>query len=299
MEIRALYPTVYSPPPVRNRWCCAAPVNPLICFSSLVSAFLESALDHYVSGLPVPTHVERMGIRSGLVKSRLRGASISTGKTLTFLDAHCEATTGWLEPLLLQIAEDHRRVACPIIDVISETTFEYITGSDSIWGTFDWGMSFHWTPIANRERARTHKDPNIPVKTPVMAGGLFTISRDYFYEIGSYDEGMIVWGGENVEMSVRLWQCGGELLIVPCSRVGHVFRKVSPYVWPGGVQHVLSVNSLRTVLVWLDEFKDFYLKSNPGSFLFSPAYDVIMPHCSFLSITAPAFEILLNVTSCI
>ena len=38
-----------------------------------------------------------------------------------------------------------------------------------------------------------------------MAGGLFTIERNYFYEIGSYDEGMDIWGVENVEMSVRVW----------------------------------------------------------------------------------------------
>ena len=37
-----------------------------------------------------------------------------------------------------------------------------------------------------------------------MAGGLFTIDRNYFYEIGSYDDKMEIWGGENVEMSLRV-----------------------------------------------------------------------------------------------
>jgi hypothetical protein len=36
--------------------------------------------------------------------------------------------SGWLEPLLSEIAANRKAVVCPIIDVLSDETFEYITG---------------------------------------------------------------------------------------------------------------------------------------------------------------------------
>lgn len=54
--------------------------------------------------------------------------------------------------------------------------------------------------------------------------------------------------------------CGGSIELIPCSRVGHVFRRRRPY---GGddKQDTMLKNSLRVAYVWLDEYKDYFLKN--------------------------------------
>ena len=42
----------------------------------------------------------RLPQRAGLITAKVEGARAATGETLTFLDAHCEVTEGWSEPLL-------------------------------------------------------------------------------------------------------------------------------------------------------------------------------------------------------
>ncbi|XP_046405769.1 polypeptide N-acetylgalactosaminyltransferase 5 isoform X1 [Ischnura elegans] len=226
---------------------------------------LGRQLEEYVATLPVKTKVLRTEKRSGLIRARLLGAKHVTGKVITFLDAHCECTEGWLEPLLARIAMDRRTVVCPIIDVISDDTFEYIAASDMTWGGFNWKLNFRWYRVPQREMDRRGGDRTAPLRTPTMAGGLFAIDRDYFYELGAYDEGMDIWGGENLEMSFRVWQCGGVLEIIPCSHVGHVFRDKSPYTFPGGVSRIVLHNAARVAEVWMDEWRDFYYAMNPGA----------------------------------
>lgn len=103
------------------------------------------------------------------------------------------------------------------------------------------------------------------LRQPSMAGGLFSIDRAFFYEIGSYDEGMQIWGSENIEMSLRVWMCGGLLEMLPCSHVGHVFRKETPYKFPGGVGRTISYNLVRLVKVWSDQYEDVFFKLNVGA----------------------------------
>ncbi|KAG2465783.1 GALT7 acetylgalactosaminyltransferase, partial [Polypterus senegalus] len=91
-------------------------------------------------------------------------------------------------------------------------------------------------------------------------------SREFFFELKLYDPGLQIWGGENFEISYKIWQCGGQLLFVPCSRVGHIYRL---HGWQGNPPpaHVGSSptlkNYVRVVEVWWDDYKDYFYASRP------------------------------------
>ena len=238
--------------------------------------FLREPLEKEIESIPVTVRLIHTKKRVGLIQARLLGARQASGDVLTFLDAHCECTKGWLEPLLNRIKENPRAVVCPVIDIINDDTFQYTKSFSLHWGAFNWELHFRWFVMGISQMDRFRQNSTHPYGTPVMAGGLFSINREYFWDSGSYDEKMDIWGGENLEMSFRIWQCGGRVEISPCSRVGHIFRKSSPYTFPreGGVNAVLHGNLARLALTWLDDYKHFYFKINPKALEASKTQDV-------------------------
>ncbi|KAB0356917.1 hypothetical protein FD754_001073, partial [Muntiacus muntjak] len=191
---------------------------------------------------------------------------------LIYLDAHCEVAVNWYAPLVAPISKDRTICTVPLIDVINGNTYEIVPqgGGDEdgyARGAWDWSMLWKRVPLTPREK-RLRKTKTEPYRSPAMAGGLFAIERDFFFELGLYDPGLQIWGGENFEISYKIWQCGGKLLFVPCSRVGHIYRLEG---WQGNPPPVYVGSSptlknyVRVVEVWWDEYKDYFYASRPES----------------------------------
>ncbi|XP_039950091.1 polypeptide N-acetylgalactosaminyltransferase 35A [Bactrocera tryoni] len=217
---------------------------------------------HLLSDLHAQLHYDRLHYirnekREGLIRSRVAGAHAAEGDVLVFLDSHIEVNQQWAEPLVRAVKQENSTIAVPVMDLISPDTFEY-TSSPLVRGGFNWGLHYKWITLP-KGTLKKDEDFKGPFKTPTMAGGLFAINRQYFKHIGEYDEGMDIWGGENIEISFRVWQCHGAIKIYPCSRIGHIFRKRRPYSAPDG-KDTMKRNSLRAAHVWMDEFKEYFLK---------------------------------------
>ncbi|XP_061411895.1 polypeptide N-acetylgalactosaminyltransferase 5-like [Lethenteron reissneri] len=228
---------------------------------------LKEKLDKYLANFP-KVRLLRLTERHGLIRARLVGSAVSTGDILLFLDSHVECNVGWLEPLVARIHANRSRVACPVIEVINEKDMSYQHVTDFLRGVFEWPLNFGWRATPVDVVAALGLKREDPFPCPVMAGGLFAIDKRYFYELGTYDPGLEVWGGENLELSFKVWMCGGEIEIVPCSRVGHVYRADNPYPFPGGDKVATVQRNLRRVAdVWLDEFAEIFYGRGYGNAL--------------------------------
>eukprot|EP01097_Dermamoeba_algensis_P008010 TRINITY_DN5184_c0_g5_i1.p1 TRINITY_DN5184_c0_g5~~TRINITY_DN5184_c0_g5_i1.p1 ORF type:complete len:495 (-),score=94.14 TRINITY_DN5184_c0_g5_i1:295-1779(-) len=201
----------------------------------------------------------------GLMRSRSLGAEKATGDVVVILDSHVEVGHDWLRPILQRIKDDPTTCVLPVIDYIDDESLVY-SRTDPVHTSFDIYLNFKWD---SRPLRIGKVDPVTPFKTPGMPGGLLALNRQFFLKIGEYDPGMNIWGGENVEISLRLWMCGGSIVIVPCSRIGHVYRthykkykNNFPYDFLGDVGTVVRKNRLRTAMVWMEpEYRKHFLKA--------------------------------------
>ncbi|KAJ8308667.1 hypothetical protein KUTeg_013541 [Tegillarca granosa] len=205
---------------------------------------LKDRLEQYVKQFNGKVKLYRNPERMGLIRTRTRGAELSTGDVIVFLDAHCECQKNWLPPLLTRIKNSRTRMAVPIVDGIDWDNFRYhpVYTTNHHRGIFEWGFLYKESLVPKKE-LDTRKYHSEPYK-------LFPVESN-----------------KCIVKCILIWQCGGSIEWVPCSRVGHVYRNHMPYGF-GKVDvkiPVIQLNYMRVIHVWLDEEHiEYFYTREPG-----------------------------------
>jgi len=211
------------------------------------------AMSRLVSVLALPPPGE------GLIAAKMRavGAVSLKAKVLVFLEPHVRVNIHWLEPLLARLRRHPRALAMPLLDPIPQDDFsKYHHGTHGHW-RFEWNLNLVYSNPAQRSESSPE-----PYPSPATSGGIFAIRKDWWDALGFYDHGMIGWGGDHVEATFKVWRCGGHIEVVPCSRVGHLFRDASVRPYEVQVEQVVK-NYGRIAAVWMDEHIDSFYMVKP------------------------------------
>ena len=158
----------------------------------------------------------RPDVRLGVPRARNFGASRATGDVLVFSDAHVRVPAGWAEALLDVLKLPHVGAVAPAISAMRPAAVE-CTGYGQKWS--DASLAVGWLG----------QQGSTPYPVPLLCGCFLAMRRAVFTELGGFDAGMVLWGAEDSELSIRLWTAGYECWIVPRVEVEHTFRAHFPY----------------------------------------------------------------------
>ena len=173
----------------------------------------------------------------GAAGARNHGAWQAQGDILVFLDAHMSLPQGWLEPLLDLAHRPEVGAAAPGIAVMGALGH---CGFGLRWTTP--ALAIDWLPPPSAEA----------FAAPLLPGCALVMRRAVFIELGGFDDGLVAWGSEDAELSLRLWLLGFEQRIHPGSVVEHLFRARHPYAlnWD-----LVLHNQLRVAAVHFSEHR--------------------------------------------
>lgn len=148
--------------------------------------------------------------KPGAIAARNAGAKRAIADIIGFIDAHCYTPENWLEPLLREF--DRHTELGALSPVISSTDILHAKGYGATW--LDDELTMRWLPETDRIK-----------EVPFIGGAGTFVRRSVFNDVAGFDDGMVEWGCEDVEFSIRLWLAGYNIAVVPNSTIYHKFRK--------------------------------------------------------------------------
>lgn len=187
---------------------------------------------------------------TGLINAKKQGGDRATGDVLTFLDCHVlprdyGPDKSWADGIMARIGGNYKRIVVPSITDLDADRWDEIGRPNGVAKCYlSLDVDFRWFDS---------EDDFVPI----MSGGLLAMSRRWWHETGGYDTGMIGWGGENIDQSLRAWLCGGEIVQATDSHVAHMWRTndkpqtKAKYTVPEGA---VNSNRYRAALAWFDDY---------------------------------------------
>ena len=160
----------------------------------------------------------------GVSPSRAKGAALSTGDVLVWLDAHMRLAPDWLEKMLAHV--DSGALLCSAFwDYDMEVC--HCWGADYVWcGERDYGMQ-RYPGFGLRHRVSEPTEPAVDV--PMVIGACYMIGREAYGTLGGFSPLFRVWGIDEQDVSARAWINGLGVKCVTGARVGHLCRPSFPY----------------------------------------------------------------------
>eukprot|EP01035_Chromulina_nebulosa_P017657 gene17657-23244_t len=180
--------------------------------------------------------IQRTTSRLGVAGAKHFGAKLAskpsdyhvTPNVFVFVDAHVIVSDNWLLPLINTLNSNSNSIVYPAIDIlVQQDGYIGVLKSDNVIGSFDWSLAFRWSdPDPSRfSLLPSQTDENAVVTSPA-APGILAISKEYYESIGGFDSELGAWGQDSVELSLRVWLCGGVVIRQPCSRVAHKYKQL-------------------------------------------------------------------------
>jgi glycosyltransferase involved in cell wall biosynthesis len=200
------------------------------------------------SKVPVPDVRGAIVVRNpapvGLFAAKRLAASLATTPVLLVSDAHCWYRPGFFEAML-DAASSHPDclsvAQCHGLMLPTPEQFKELGCDEATWA-FDLtkakGTYRGANMVVRRER---DKDGHLRIMEcvwqsqvkgdgpiPAAMGSCYATTKS-FWEKADMLAGLRTWGGQEPDLSLRAWLCGGGVRLVTGANHVHLFRKAAPY----------------------------------------------------------------------
>jgi glycosyltransferase involved in cell wall biosynthesis len=234
--------------PTRNEWRSLAPTIRSVastCHSGALRQIVVvddhslhacgtrlDALRSQLEGDSIELLVIRNTRRLGVAGARNAAVRHASGDVLFITDGHVRFTPGW-DAMALGYLEEKRIVAATIRDPRSAF------------------IGYGCELVVPCMGTRWLREPREAVQVACSVGTI--VHRNYFLELGGYDEGMQYYGAIEPEFSLRAWLAGAEIVSAPDLEVFHRFKPpITRDRFFAAQRAGMVYNALRFGLLYLD-----------------------------------------------